>query len=168
MKKCEVETLDHVQRLVEYSAGRLDAVGSRRVEAHLHTCAACRQFVAEQNELWETLDRWKADPVSADFDRRLYCRIQEQTSWWEYIFRPLRPLLVRQGLPITAVAALVVVAGLLSQSPQRPFAPVQKVVPQVSQMEPPAPDQVDRALDDMEMLRELNRLVHAEAPDSKI
>jgi anti-sigma factor RsiW len=165
--KCEIETPDHVGRLLDYSAGRLDAVAARRIEAHLRGCPACRNFVAAQSAVWETLDRWQAAPVSPDFDRRLYQRIRERVSWWEYLARPLRPLLARQGLPITAAAALVVVAGLLSQTPQRITA-VEKTVPQVSQVEPPAPDQVDRALDDMEMLRELNRLVHAEAPDSRI
>ncbi len=164
--RCPIETPDHVERLVAYSAGRLDPVGARRVEAHLRECAACREFVAEQQAVWNDLDGWEAPPVSADFDARLHRRIRERVGWWDYLVRPLRPLLVRQGVPIAAGATLLVVAGLLShQPPDSPHPPL----PQVSQVDiGSSPDQVDRALDDMEMLRELNRLVRTDAPEPRI
>ncbi len=163
--ECPIETPDHVERLVAYSAGRLDSAARSQVEAHLWDCAGCRELVAAQKKVWDALDRWEADPVSAGFDRRLYRRIQERISWWDYLARPLRPLLVRRGIPIAAAAALVIVAGLLSQPPPGlPPAPP----PKLSELDAASPDQVERALDDMEMLRELNRLVRAEMPEPKM
>ncbi len=154
-------------RLLEYCAGKLAAEHARRVEAHLGECAACREFAARQTVVWKSLDEWEAPPVSAaEFDRRLYGRIQAYVPWWDRFLRPLRPALA-YGVPLTAAAGLVIVATLLSQRPaELKPAPVPESA-QV-QMETASPEQVQRALDEMEMLRDLNRLVHSDSPESRM
>jgi hypothetical protein len=93
-----------------------------------------------------------------DFDRRLYARIEQSVPWWTRWLRPLNPLL-RHSVPIAAAAGVIVMAGLLLDRPvAAPVAPA----PQSAQVESLQPEQLQSALDDIEMLRQFNQLV----PDS--
>jgi hypothetical protein len=130
------------------------------LEEHIRDCQACREFAGGQRAVWEALDTWKAEPVSPDFDRRLYQRIEQEVSWWDLLLRPFRPLLFRQGLPIAATAGLVLVAGLLLQHPAN--VP-RSAAPESAQVEAMPPEQVEHAVDEMETIREFNRLVRTEA-----
>jgi hypothetical protein len=74
--------------------------------------------------------------------------------------------LVRQGLPIAAAAGVVIMAGFLLDRPagMNPGAP-----PETSaNVEAVAPEQAEPTLQEMEMMRELNRMVHPENANSKI
>jgi hypothetical protein len=104
--------------------------------------------------------------LSAYFDRRLYQRIEKEVPWWDVLVRPFRPLLFRQGLPIAATAAILLVAGFLIQ---RPASVPSSVVPESSaKVEAIAPDQVEHAIDEMELMREFNRLVRPENAEPKM
>ncbi len=81
------------------------------------------------------------------------------------LMRPFRPLLFRQGLPIAAAAGVLIVAGVLLE---RPEAAPPASVPVSAQVEVVAPEQAEHALQEMEMMREFNRLVHTDAADSKM
>ena len=152
--------------LLAYCAGRLDITRSVEIEEHVKTCAACREFAERQQAVWKALDAWEAAPVSADFNRRLYARIDQDVSWWDLILRPFRPLTMRHGLPIAAAAGVVIMASFLLE---RPAGMPPGAVPQTSaNIESVAPDQAEQTLSEMEMMRELNRLVHSEGADSKI
>jgi len=155
--KCPIQSPEHAERLLAYCAHKLDSRRAALLEEHIRNCPECADFVQGQRAVWQALDTWEAAPVSPDFDRRLYQRIQQEVSWWELLMRPLRPLVVRQGLPIAAAACVVMVAGFLLQRPAE-LPPV--VVP--AQVEASA-DQVEHAIDDMEILRELNHLVPPDA-----
>ena len=131
----------------------------------MRACPSCREFAAGQRAVSEALDTWEAPPVSLDFDRRLYRRIQQEVSWWDLLMRPFRPLLFRQGLPIAATAGLVLVAGLMFQHPSNvPQSPAS----QSAQVEAMPPEQVEHALDEMEMIREFNRLVRPDTAEPKM
>ena len=151
--RCPIETQENAELLLSYSARRLDPESTSILEAHMERCPACREFRDGQRALWEALDEWEARPVSPDFDRRLYRRIDEQDrmSWWAHIFGPLRPAFLRPALPLAATACLVVVAGFLTVEPGRIAAPVAVESQQVREAE-----QVERALDDLEMLRQFD------------
>jgi hypothetical protein len=131
----------------------------------MRDCPACLAFAANQKAVWEALDTWEAAPVSADFDRRLYQRIEKEVSWWDLLMRPFRPLVFRQGLPIAATACLVLIAGLLIQHPSR--VPPSSV-PESAKVEALPPEQVEHALDEMETMREFNRLMHPETANPKM
>ena len=64
--------------------------------------------------------------------------------------------LFRHALPIGAAAGVVLVAGLLMN---RPAAIAVAPVEESAQVETLQPEQVEHALDDIEMLRELNQMV---------
>jgi anti-sigma factor RsiW len=142
---------------MEFVAGRLDADATARIEVHLESCPACRELAAGQRAVWETLDGWKAAPVSAGFDSRLYARIAQDVSWWDRALRPFRPSMFRWGLPVAAAAGLVVMAGVMivDHSSGVSSAPRKASV----QLETLRPDQAESALEDMEMLREIDGLV---------
>jgi hypothetical protein len=97
------------------------------------------------------LDLWEAPPVSADFDRRLYRRIEQDVPWWHFLVRPNR------FLPVAAAAGLLIAAGVWVGRPGITPAPRSAVI------ELPA-DQAETALREMEMIEEFNRLVRSDLP----
>ncbi|MGD0361098.1 MAG: zf-HC2 domain-containing protein [Bryobacteraceae bacterium] len=147
---CPIESREP-EILVAYAAGELELETARALERHLDGCAACRLMVADQAVVWRALDAWEAPSVSPDFDRRLYRRIDDgvRLTWWERITRPFRPMPLRQALPLTASAGLLLMAGLLLQhpTPVAPAAPAGQIV---------RANQVERTLDDLELLRHFN------------
>jgi hypothetical protein len=74
--------------------------------------------------------------------------------------RPFRPMLVRSGLPVAAAACLLVVAGMVLE---RPGAVPSIPAGPPSQGEAVQADQVENALEDIELLREFNLTVGADA-----
>ena len=150
------------EALVAYAAGELDLETAASIEQHLSACPACRSVASQQAALWKTLDTWEAPPVSADFDQRLYRRIRDEVhlSWWERLSRPFRPMPLRQALPLGATACLLVIASFLVQQPAKltPSHPGGEVV---------RADQVERTLDDLELLRQFGSANQAETPHSE-
>jgi hypothetical protein len=164
--RCPIETGESAELLLAYCARKLDADSMAILERHIGICPACREFAGGQRAVWEALDAWEASPVAAaDFDRRLYRRIEQEVSWWDRMMRPVRPLLFRQGLPIAAAAGLVIVAGVLLE---RPASVPMAQAPVSAQVDIVAPEQAEHALQEMEMMREFNRLVHPDAAEPKM
>jgi anti-sigma factor RsiW len=159
---CPLESEENSALLLAYSSGRLDAESAVQVLRHLDTCPACQSFVQSQAAVWESLDDWHAAPVSADFDRRLHERIERQMAWWDRLLRPVRPLLSVRGLPIAAAAGVLIMAGVLLE---RPTAVLPPAIPQSAQAETLQPDQVQHAVNELEMLNQFDRLMHADAGD---
>jgi anti-sigma factor RsiW len=151
--RCPIETQDSAELLLNYSARRLEPESTAILEAHMEVCPACREFRDGQRAVWEALDQWEARPVSPDFDRRLYRKIQEQEQlgWWSRVFGPMRPVFWRPAAPLTAAACLVLLAGFISVGPDRVTPPVAVDNPQIQDVE-----QVERALDDFDMLRQFD------------
>ncbi len=146
--KCPMESEENADILLAYCGGRLEPAKAAIFEEHLAVCPACRSFQEAQQAVWNSLDAWEVPPVSADFDRRLYARIEaEGEPWWR---RMGRPMLIRQGLPIAAAACLLVMAGIIAEQPKEPAGSIQPVV----RVETVQAEQVERTLDDMELLHE--------------
>jgi anti-sigma factor RsiW len=154
---CPIEER-HPEILVAYVAGELAAETARALERHVGGCAACRPVVAGQSAVWKTLDAWGAPPVSPDFDRRLYRRIDEDARrpWWERLVRPFRLMPLRQVLPLTACAGLLLVAGLLLQNPGI-------IAPVAEHREAVRANQVENTLDDLDLLRQFGAADSAES-----
>jgi len=147
---CPIKSQENTEWLIEYSADRLDKERTALVARHLETCPECARFVRAQRRVWDALGRWEAEPVSAGFDRRLYHRIDAQpASWMSRLFRPLHPLW-RPVVPLAA-ACLLIVAGVVLHAPKAVLNPADSQV----RIEKTSAEQVERTLDDMQMLREL-------------
>ena len=147
--------------LVGYAAGELDPETARALERHLETCAVCHALAAGQVAVWEALDTWETPPVSPDFDRRFYHRVREEVrfSWWERLWRPFRPIPVFHALPLAAAACMLLIGGLILQHPG-------KIGPVEPRRETVRVDQVERTLDDLELLRQFAVAGHVEGAQS--
>jgi len=159
---CPMEAREGSEILLDYTAGKLEPHAAAGIEAHLENCAACRTFARNQRLVWNALDSWEGEPVSADFDRKLFAKIEQtHVSWWARLTGPL----MHHAVPVAAAAAVMVLAGLMLQRPA-----VQPVTPQQesAQVETLAPEQVQTALDDMEMLRDFNHLVRPDSTDPRM
>ena len=159
---CPIRTHENTDWLLDYSAGRLDRERAALVAHHVETCQQCADFVEGQQRVWNALSQWEVDPVSAGFDRRLYRTIAAQpVSWKDRLFRPLTPLW-RPVIPLAA-ACLLIVVGVALHTPQATMttAPTQAAVEKIEA------EQVERTLDDMQMLRELEMTPKQEGKASK-
>jgi len=165
---CPLGTRDHAELLVAYSTRKLDAADTAAVEEHIGVCAACREFVRGQKAVWDALDIWEAEPISADFNRRLYQRIDAQVTWWDRWMQPLRPLIFHRTASLAAAACFVLAVGLVldqTATPPRQAARASAVAEVEGGLQP---DQVLKALDDMEALSRFNRLMKSDVPESKM
>jgi len=163
---CPMENREGEELLVNYVSGALDAQEAAAFDQHMITCAACRQFAHAQRAVWKALDVFEPASISADFDRRLYQRI-EKVSWWDRMVAALSsPMLTHRGLPIAAAAAALLVAGVVWERPSA--TPAKPKAPLSAEAQSLQADQVQNALDDMEMLREFNHLMRSEPAESKM
>jgi hypothetical protein len=140
---------------MDHCAGKLEAEVAAAVERHIEQCAACREFCQAQARVWSALDAWDAEPISQSFDARLLERIEEghRASLWRWIWRPALPL---------AAVAIVIVAVFLMRVPNGPNKPVAGKNAEVVDV-----DQVERTLDDLDMLKQLYTVPQAEAAGTK-
>ena len=115
-------------------------------------------------------------PELTDERKAFYARIEKEVSWWDLLVRPLRPAFhsipasgrgttLRPGMPVAAAACVAVLAGALLE---RPVAV--KPVPQVesAQLESIQPEQVEHALEAMQMLSDFSHQVRAAVNESQM
>lgn len=150
---CPVQNRENANVLLDYCARRLDPETSAVLERHIAMCPQCREFAVQQQAVWAALDSWEGAPVSMDFDRRLYGCIErrENAVWWRHVFQPFERLSFRPALSLAA-ACMTVVAVALLQEPSAINAPPQARADAVEI------EQVERTLDDLDMVRQLDAL----------
>lgn len=146
---------DNADVLLDYCARALDAERTAMLEAHMAHCADCREMARAQAEVWAAMDLYQAAEVSADFDRRLYARIEaesERVTAWQRFWAPVREYLQGQPAwkPVLSVAAASAVLALVFLV--RTGGPAPEPAPRIDVAEV---EQAERALEDMEMLRQL-------------
>jgi anti-sigma factor RsiW len=166
--KCPMENVEGEELLLNYVSGALDTQEAASFDAHMLSCAACREFAHGQKAVWRALDLFEPASISADFDRRLYERIEKISCWnrwWDTAVANFSsPMLTHRGLPIAAAAAVLAIAGFIWEHPSA--TPAKPQSPLSAEVQTLQPDQVQHALDDMEMLREFNHLMRSEPSDS--
>jgi anti-sigma factor RsiW len=157
---CSFKSGVAAELVIGYAAGTLDPATAADFEAHLQSCPSCRELAAQQQAVWSSLEDWKPIRVSPDFDQKLFRRIADdpQGARW----RQLLPSNWSLGsvLPMAAAAAVLFAAFLLKE-PAHFLAPSAE-----SQPQPRIEQQVQRALDDMEMLTQIDADVAVERPSS--
>lgn len=154
--QCPLEERESRDVLLDYRAGRLEPGAEVTLGRHVDTCAACAEFVAAQEAALEALDVWPTPPVSADFEQRLYRRIEREQE-------NCRGRLARFPAPKLALAAAcgVVVMALFLQTGQ----PVERF--QDAKADKVEIEQVESALEDLDMLRQLDQASGGEARSSQ-
>lgn len=146
--ECPRESYGGAELWIGYVAGTLAPEVELDFRRHLDVCPACREIVEAQAAVWSALDSWNPVPVSPDFNAAVYRRLaaDRQASWWRRMFHARWSW--RPAMPIAAASAALIVALLLrSPSTQPPPAVQTAPAPQI--------EQVERALEDMDMLKQL-------------
>lgn len=154
---CPVQNSDSIEILLDYCAAKLPAGQAAEFERHLKICPECQAFAQSQQKVWTALDVWEEEPVSAGFDAKLYQQIQrtdQRPSWRQWLSDRMtwKPALAAAG---AAVAVVLLVQAPAQRVPQAPpqIAPAVVVNSRVETIEP---DQIERALDDLEMLNQIS------------
>lgn len=152
MTSCLTKNGEHLDLLIAYAANKLDLDSARNVERHVRACPDCARFCEAQRGVWNALDAWQVPPVSANFDRRLYERIEKASAapWYLRWIEALRPMVARPALPL-ALATLVVATGFLFDHPAS-VTGVPSHAPGVATAADA--EQLERTFDDLEMLRQ--------------
>jgi hypothetical protein len=148
--QCPVRHAEHAEILLDYCAGKLSQDSLTAFESHRENCAECKEFCAKQQAAWTALDVWEPEPVSEKFDSALYARIAafENRSWWQrWAWRP--------ALSLGAACAAMAVA-LFVQTPIHPPKAAAPAVRETTRVETLEPDQLERTLEDLEMLKQLS------------
>lgn len=159
--QCPRENGSGVESIVAYTAGLLEASEQIEFERHMAVCEGCRRMAVEQKAVWDALDVWKPAPISPDFNQKLYQRIAEdaKTPWWRRAFHLDWSWALRPALPVAAACAAIVVAFVVEPAAKHhAITPVQQKI---------SIDQVERALDDMDMLKQMSLTTPVEAPATK-
>jgi len=163
--RCPSEDRQHAELLLEHAARKLDAERAAVLEQHMATCPACREYAAAQFAVWEALDNWGAPEVSADFDRRLYQRIEQEVSWWDLMLRPFRALFAARFVPVAAAACLLIAAGVYLQQPD---GTPSNAASHSAQVETLPPDQAATALQEMQIMQEFSSVVRADNSEPRM
>jgi len=157
---CPIGSHEQLELLQAYCAGERNTPDASALEKHLEVCAACRELVASQQAVWSALDEWKAPAASADFDRRLFARIEREVSLWDRLLQPFRPLWVRLAVPLAAAGCVAIMVGIMLDR--------RSVQPQPVPAELAQPEQIEHALDDMQMLNDFNAATRADRANAKM
>ena len=132
--------------IVGFCAGTLDPASAVAFERHLEHCSSCSALVLAQRSVWQALDHLPPAGISADFDEQVFARIarfealQASQPWMSWKWR--------HTLPVVA-ACIALVAAFLLRNPGP--APVPTAPPQQAL----EIKQVEHALDDMDMLKQM-------------
>lgn len=157
---CPIRSGEHTDHLLAYSAGKLRGDAAAKLELHMRECVDCAAIGASQSAIWNLLDTWEARPVSADFNRRLYARIDAaaSASWWDKMTSSinefLRPVFARPAFPLAAASLLIVAGFVLDHPGKMSNSKANQAALQVSSVEinKSEVDQVEATLDDIDVL----------------
>ncbi len=157
--------------LLDYIAGRLNRTQASLFEAHAEHCARCAAMRMSQAAVWRGLDEWKPAPVSAGFNRELWRRIDEearQSSWTREFAVALQFSFWKRLAPLAVAMAVIVTAFVFDHSGKQP-GKIQSDSPSSIVITASEADQLDRALDDIQLLNEVDAATAAPAkPDSSV
>ncbi len=162
---CPIQSKDNAEVLLAYTNRALDPDTMAVLERHMESCPDCRHVAETQRAVWAALDAWDAMPVSSDFDTRLYQRIAEEgrTGWWRRVFRPMLPLSWKPIMPVAAACMTLLAIFLIRAPDQTNSMPAARTETALDA------EQVERSLEDLEMLRVLTRPAQkTELPGSQI
>jgi hypothetical protein len=161
--RCPLQEGGEAGIFLSWIDGTLDTLESAALERHAAQCPSCRSLLDGQKAVWSALDVWEPEEVSPGFNRRLYSAIESEQAqpWWKRALGFALPRPVRPAIPVAA-SCLLLIGVVLFRAPQT--SEVEQK--QAAIIERVDVEQVDRSLDDLNLLRELNEELKVE-PSSK-
>jgi predicted anti-sigma-YlaC factor YlaD len=150
--KCPLSREETADLLLDYSAGRLDKARVALLERHMKNCEGCAAFGLQQGALWAALDEWEPEPVSMDFNRRMWQKIDllEAEPWYRRLADSLRLGGWKPAIPLVAAVVLVATAFVMDHSGN---------VAQTHDVSITEVDQVEKTLDDVQLLKQFDSTV---------
>jgi len=130
--------------------------------AYLEKSPECRAMYEQQQVVWEALDLWEPAEPAASFDRAVYQMIERSRTkgsagLWGWLGLPGEWLgATRPGLAAGLATLLLIAGAIVTTQPRRGEAPLAQLPPRV---ETEYVEQIDQALDDIEMLADFEALV---------
>jgi hypothetical protein len=149
-----MQTSDQSHILLDYCARKLNPEMTLTLERHMRSCESCKELALRQQLVWSALDTWKAISPSEDFERDLYTRIEqhERSSWWNRLLAWCTQTSGwKPAMPLAAACVIAAVALLYA-----PPTPVMVPFYENSRADTIEPEQVERNLEDLEMLKQLS------------
>jgi hypothetical protein len=155
---------ENVDILLDYCARTLPANSLAQLDEHVAVCPECKELLGSQRQVWSALDEFEAAElkVSADFDRRLYARIEaehREPFWvrgWRKLFQSGQPGAWRPAVSMS-LAGVAVIGLLLVKMPNIPEStPEQAPSVKTAVIDKQDVERIDSALEDIEMLRALD------------
>ncbi len=166
--QCQPQAHDVADLLLEYCARKLDAGKAATVEIHLRMCESCQELVKAQRAVYESLDVWNGIEASPDFNRRMYARIEAEdrrshlSRWASMLAARWSPFSWRPAMTFAAACAMLA-AALCIRGPLHHQNVVQEPQAKIERVDV---EQVERTLQDLDMLKQLNPAVGPEANSS--
>jgi anti-sigma factor RsiW len=156
--------------LLDYTAGRLDPARTALFNLHADRCPECASLRASQSAVWLALDEWKPAPVSIGFNRELWRMIDadaQKSTWASAWGAAMRLSLWKRVAPL-ALGMVVVVTAFVwdhsaSQAGKMPANSNAPIVVTASDA-----DQLDRALDDIQLLDSVDAAAAQAKPDARL
>jgi len=162
---CPLKNKESAHVLLDYTARRLDGPTAAVLDQHICECPECALFRMEQSAVWAAMDTWEPMPVSTDFNRRLWQRIDAVAvePWYKTLAAWLQVADWKPVFPLAA-AILVIAAGfLLDHTGERSVIPGNAGFG-VSLREA---DQVEQMLDDIQLLHQFDSVASPAADTTK-
>ncbi len=162
---CPLKTEETADVLLDYAARRLDSEKKASLERHMRECKACAALRLEQTIVWDALDAWDPMPVSIDFNRRLWQRIDamEAAPWYERLAESMRMANWKPAFTL-ALATLIIAAGFVLDHPGREPGAGGSSTAGVSASEA---EQVEQTLEDLQLLHQFDSATGAAGNISK-
>lgn len=162
--RCPLQEGEQAALFLAWMEGTMAPEETVRLEAHAAGCASCREVLEGQKAVWSALEAWEPETVSQDFNRRLYAAIDAEQAqpWWKRMLERAFPFPLRPAVPVAATC-LLVIGVFLFQTPRA----VDVENKQAVMFDRVDVEQVDRSLDDLDLLRELNEELKLDASGEK-
>jgi anti-sigma factor RsiW len=148
--ECPTKSGKGPELFIAYAAQTLPPATLAALERHCGECAECREAAEAQRRVWAALDAFEPEYISSSFDRKLYARIAEEDQRRGIHWSP------RPAIPVAAACAFVL-AGYLFRTPSAPPPPDPRAAVE-SRVDI---EQVERALDDIDMLQQMGVVLPA-------
>jgi hypothetical protein len=151
--RCPVQD-GHPELWLEYCARTLDPGTAALLSHHMDSCRDCRRLAEAQQFVWSALDSWKPPRISRSFDDVLFTTIaaDQITRQRNRRFGDVRNW--RPALPIAVACGLMTLMFLLPRSREVQQGPV--LLNEATHEDVIDAEQLDRAVEDMEMLRQFS------------
>lgn len=156
---CPLKSEETMELLLDYTAGKLDAVQTAALEGHMALCMECVEFHSAQDAVWAALDCWEAAPVSMDFNHQLWQKIDAEKAAPWYSKAGLRNLFAqfqasawKPAMSLAAAVLLVTAGFVLDHSKPHTITPSNSDTLSVSLAEA---EQLAQTLSDIQLLHQM-------------